>query len=98
MKGGKNMFKWCVNRFSKKSVLSNEKGQSMTEYIIIVAIIAVAAIAIMTFFGDAIKARFSYVVAVITGESTSASEAKMQDAAKGAEQEAGKSSGKAADF
>jgi Flp pilus assembly pilin Flp len=81
-----------------KRLLEDEKGQGMTEYIIIVAIIAVAAIAIMTFFGDAIKARFAYVVAVITGQSTTSAESTMKAKSTGANTEAGQSSKKAADF
>ncbi len=38
-----------------KSFIRNEEGQGMTEYIIIVAIIAIAGIAIFTLFGDQIR-------------------------------------------
>jgi len=44
------MLRWFGDRFNMKRLLEDEKGQGMTEYIIIVAIIAVAAIAIMTFW------------------------------------------------
>lgn len=38
-----------------KRLFRNEDGQGMTEYIIIVAIIAIAGIAIFTLFGDQIR-------------------------------------------
>ncbi|MBN2693477.1 Flp family type IVb pilin [bacterium] len=46
----------------KKSLVSNmrkEEGQGMTEYIIIVALIGIAAIGVVTFFGDNIRDLFT---------------------------------------
>jgi Flp pilus assembly pilin Flp len=37
----------------------DQRGQGMTEYIIIVALIAIAAIAVVTLFGDNIRALFA---------------------------------------
>ncbi len=38
---------------------NNEKGQGMTEYIIIVALIAIASITIVGFFGDKVRGLFA---------------------------------------
>lgn len=47
-----------------------EKGQGMTEYIIIVAIIAIGAIIIIGLFGDAIRDRFAIAMAALMGKET----------------------------
>ncbi len=41
-----------------KKLLNNEEGQSMTEYILIIALIAVALIAVIKLFGSKIAALF----------------------------------------
>jgi Flp pilus assembly pilin Flp len=48
----------------------NEAGQGMTEYIIIVALIAVAAIAVVGFFGDVIRNQFYNMTAALAGSSS----------------------------
>jgi Flp pilus assembly pilin Flp len=48
----------------------NELGQGMTEYIIIVALIAVAAIAVVGFFGDVVRNQFYNMTAAIAGSSS----------------------------
>ena len=48
----------------------NESGQGMTEYIIIVALIAVAAIAVVGFFGDVIRNQFYNMTAALAGSSS----------------------------
>ncbi len=47
-----------------------EKGQGMTEYIIIVAIIAIGAIIIIGLFGDAIRDRFAIAMEALMGKQT----------------------------
>lgn len=42
-----------------RNVGKNRRGQGMTEYIIIVALIAIAAIGVVTLFGDNIRALFA---------------------------------------
>ena len=49
--------------------LTNRKGQGMTEYIIIVALIAIAAIGVVTIFGDNIRALFGASVDALAGGS-----------------------------
>ena len=47
-------------------------GQGMTEYIIIVALIAIAAIAIYGFFGDTIRGQMGIMTAELAGTTDSA--------------------------
>lgn len=51
-----------------RKMLRRERGQGMTEYIIIVALIAIAAIGIVTVFGNNIRALFTASSKAITGE------------------------------
>ena len=46
-----------------------QKGQGMTEYIIIVALIAVAAIAVYQFFGQTIRSQTSAIANEVAGKS-----------------------------
>lgn len=55
-----------------------EKGQGMTEYIIIVAMIAVASIVILTVFGDQIRELFFASGQKIGGNSGYDAQNKMQ--------------------
>ena len=45
----------------------NQIGQGMTEYIIIIALIAIAAIGAFTFFGDGLKTTVGNVTTELTG-------------------------------
>lgn len=45
----------------------NRRGQGMTEYIIIVALIAIAAIAVFTFFGDVVRGQVGGMAAELGG-------------------------------
>ena len=52
------------------SLRRREKGQALTEYAVLVSLVAVASIAAMALFGAALKGRVSALVAAIAGEST----------------------------
>ncbi len=57
----------------KKNQLKNirkNRGQGMTEYIIIVALIAIAAIGVITLFGDNIRKIFGASADALSGEDT----------------------------
>lgn len=55
----------------KKTIRRNAKrGQGMTEYIIIVALIAIAAIGIISLFGDNIRRLFSMSADALAGASS----------------------------
>ena len=51
-----------------RSAIRDESGQGMTEYIIIVALIAIAAIGVVTLFGENIRALFSASADALAGE------------------------------
>jgi len=57
------------------------RGQGMTEYIIIVALIAVAAIAVYQFFGQTIRSQMSAIANEVAGQSGSAAMAAAGAAA-----------------
>lgn len=54
----------------QKTMLKKARGQGMTEYIIIVALIAIAAIGVITLFGDNIKALFGMSSDSLEGQTT----------------------------
>ncbi len=56
----------------------NCRGQGMTEYIIIVALIAIAAIATTSFFGSTVRNQVAAMAASLAGNQTSASKATDQ--------------------
>ncbi|MBK7250372.1 MAG: hypothetical protein IPI06_05700 [Gammaproteobacteria bacterium] len=56
-------------------------GQGMTEYIIIVALIAIGAIAVYTAFGDIVRGQTSVAAAALSGDPNPASRNRVvQDA------------------
>lgn len=59
---------------SKPAVLNKRliRGQGMTEYIIIVALIALASVAAVGFFGTAVKAQFVNMGAELSGGASGA--------------------------
>jgi Flp pilus assembly pilin Flp len=50
---------------------SKQTGQGMTEYIIIVALIAVAAIAVYQFFGQTVRSQMAGIAQEVSGRSAS---------------------------
>jgi Flp pilus assembly pilin Flp len=62
---GENMAK-----LNKKQMLKKARGQGMTEYIIIVALIAIAAIGVITLFGDNIRNLFGMSADALAGETS----------------------------
>jgi Flp pilus assembly pilin Flp len=59
-----------------------QRGQGMTEYIIIVALIAIGAIAVVTLFGNNIRALFGSSANALVGQSTAATELGATDVAE----------------
>ena len=53
-----------------KLVKTRKSGQAMTEYIIIVAVIALAALTVFGLFGDTIRAKMNGIIAAFGGEAT----------------------------
>ncbi len=63
-----------------KKNLSKRRGQGMTEYIIIVALIAIAAIGVVTLFGDNIRKLFGMASDSISGNDNVAMRAQASNA------------------
>lgn len=59
-----------MKKLTKKNLLKKSRGQGMTEYIIIVALIAIAAIGVITLFGDNIRALFGMSADALAGDTT----------------------------
>ncbi len=61
---------------------SNRIGQGLTEYVIIVALVAIATIGVVNIFGNQLRHQFSTIVAAMSGSSVQvkslASKAKEQ--------------------
>ena len=70
-----------------------QRGQGMTEYIIIVALIAVAAIAVYQFFGQTIRSQTSGIAKEVAGQSADTAVQNAQTAATSAESEGTKKKG-----
>ena len=52
----------------KAGSMRRKSGQTMTEYIIIVALIAIAAIGVYTAFGDIVRGQTSVAAAALSGD------------------------------
>ncbi|WP_351075525.1 pilus assembly protein [Shewanella sp. CAL98-MNA-CIBAN-0140] len=62
-----------------------QKGQGMTEYIIIVALIAIAAIGAFTMFGDVVRNQTASMAAELGGSGSEATKATNQATKQGKE-------------
>jgi pilus assembly protein Flp/PilA len=60
----------------KRSKARQARGQGMTEYIIIVALIAIAAIGVITLFGDNIRGLFGISANALAGDTSVANQNK----------------------
>ncbi len=63
---------------------ASQRGQGMTEYLIIVALIAVAAIAVYQLFGQVVRSQTAAMAREIAGEDGSSENSVAQSAAKSA--------------
>ena len=54
----------------KKRLGKNRKGQGLTEYIIVVALVAVAGIGIVNLFGNQLRNQFNAIVRAMAGSTT----------------------------
>jgi len=66
----------------KKSI--KQRGQGMTEYIVIVALVAVAAIAVYQMFGQVIRSQTAAMAKELAGEDGSSQSQMAQTAAEAA--------------
>ncbi len=76
--------KQARRQYSRKA----ERGQGMTEYIIIVALVAVAAIGSYSFFGKTVRGQMAGISSVLSGGDGTAGIASAADAATSAQTEA----------
>ncbi|HLT31726.1 MAG TPA: hypothetical protein VK013_16945 [Myxococcaceae bacterium] len=60
----------------RRNLLRRKRGQGMTEYIIIVALIAIAAIGVITLFGENIRRLFGASTDALAGNTDVQTEAK----------------------
>lgn len=68
-----------------KSMRRSQRGQGMTEYIIIVALIAIAAIAVYQYFGSTVRNQTAAIAQELAGNDGTAAKTKAQtDATAGA--------------
>lgn len=51
--------------------INNQRGQGLIEYLVIVALVAVAGIAVMSVVGQNVRAQFANVASAIQGKSSS---------------------------
>ncbi len=70
------------------SRLHSQRGQGMTEYIIIVALVAVAAIAVYQFFGQVLRAQTAAIAKELAGEDGTQETRTARSAAQAAKAEA----------
>jgi Flp pilus assembly pilin Flp len=70
-----------VNINTSQAKAQRQRGQGMTEYIIIVALIAVAAIAAFQFFGQTIRSQTSGIAHEVAGQNAQAAISAAQTAA-----------------
>ncbi|MBS0611606.1 MAG: hypothetical protein JSS24_00355 [Proteobacteria bacterium] len=68
--------------------VSRQAGQGMTEYVIIVALIAIAAIAVYQFFGNTVRDQTAAIAQELAGGSGATAQANAQTAATSAESDA----------
>ena len=57
-----------LNKLRRGRLLRDQRGQGMTEYIIIVALVAIATIAVVTVFGDNVRGLFSLSADALGGK------------------------------
>lgn len=57
---------------SQSPRMTKKSGQGMTEYIVIVALVAIAAIAVYQFFGQTVRAQTSAIALELAGQSAAA--------------------------
>ncbi len=70
-----------------------QRGQGMTEYIVIVALIAVSAIAVYQFFGQTIRNQTAGIAMEVSGQSADAAINQARTAADSAQSEGSKKKG-----
>lgn len=73
---------------SRQAAHARQRGQAMVEYVIVVALVAVAAIAVYQLFGQVIRAQTAAMAREIAGEDGSEQSRMAQSAAESAASQA----------
>ena len=72
-----------ANNNAKKDLnRKHARGQGMTEYIIIVSLIAIATIGVVTLFGDNIRAIYSSAASVLAGSTSASTDSQLSKGPK----------------
>lgn len=71
----------------------SQAGQGMTEYLIVVALIAVAAIGVFSLFGQTLRSQTAGLALEISGQSSSTAVSAARDSAGNAQSSAGQRKG-----
>jgi len=61
---------------------SKRSGQGLTEYIIIVALVAIAAIGVVNIFGNQLRHQFSTIIASMSGSSVQVNPSRRKRSSK----------------
>jgi Flp pilus assembly pilin Flp len=88
-----NLKKHTLVKTSFRIPKSAQRGQGMTEYIIIVALIAVAAIGAFTYFGQTIRSQTAGIANEVAGKSATDQITAAGKAAERATEQANKAKG-----
>lgn len=67
-----------------------QQGQGMTEYIIVVALIAIAAIGVYTAFGKTVRGQMAVTAQALAGKSASDARSEVNSAGEDAVEQAGR--------
>lgn len=70
------------------NLLRRQRGQGMTEYIIVVALIAIAAIGVYTAFGKTVRGQMAVTAQALAGKSTSEARAEANTGGEEATEQA----------
>jgi len=87
-----NLFKKGEVMLRKKINLGSCSGQGLTEYAVVLSLVAIASIASMAFFGGAIKGKVAALSGAIAGQSIADVTAADQKAQKSAKEAAKRAS------
>lgn len=60
-------------------VFNRQGGQGMSEYIIVVALVALAAITVVSMFGETVQAQFSNMAAALSGDDSATAHTTTRD-------------------
>ncbi|MEO8308954.1 MAG: hypothetical protein ABI616_13030 [Pseudomonadota bacterium] len=70
--------------------VSTQRGQGMTEYIIVVALVAIAAIGVYTAFGKTLRGQMAVTAQALAGNGAGEARAAANEGGDEAEQQAGR--------